>query len=255
MRKTIKLMFLLFTAISFFACSDDSFINRENETNTNINANLFSKDISITAGEYGFYHNEAVIAFLEVNNNSNFSAQDMMDIMIEKMSAKYPSLFKDAELYITPQDVNYLYDFYKTPIEEFDYETTFITLINENVISDKLNSFFKELIYNKYSYEDILYELEYFRNTETLNSEEIDTLLIFESTFIASNELWGNQSDKSGRGYSTKWKCSPRQQTAIADGLGTVVGSLLFGVFGPLVGAGYSVIIDEMQNQRGGGCI
>ncbi|WP_459211758.1 hypothetical protein [Aquimarina rhabdastrellae] len=236
MRKS--LFFLIAISLFFNSCTKESEV---------------SEPIKIEAKDYGKIHNEAVKAYLyspQKDKNFDGAISDMLEVISEEMEVKYPGVFKKEKFDIEA--------FYKTNTKSQFDETALETIpllfqeaIADGRISNRVGELLSDIYTSNYTQEQTLEILNQFKSND-LSTEEEEAVIIFESTAIASYELWNAYYEEEiAKGNKS---CRPTQQIIIADAATTVLGTLLAGPFGGLAGAAASLIVEQGTSSRGG-CI
>lgn len=195
----------------------------------------------IKPSDYGFYHNEAIKLYNEkylkgdINNLSKTNFEKMTNDMLELMKEKYPNEFKNVN---TSQLKNH-FD-YSLSLDKYDFSLNWKKnkedYIKKGYITQKISYLIDDITINGKDYNDIVKIITIFKSENTLTERETNSVLVFESVLLASNNLW---TESNIFNKTKKNPCTPR--VLISDA-GVTVCTWYFGPLSAIAGAASSLI-------------
>ena len=237
--KNFNLLPIFLALVLFISCEKESPVEEQIEASEPTNIS----DHSLTAHEYGSYHNEILglymshkkkegskIAFRE---NHDFVA--LLNDIAKVTKEEAPELFNQADYELTMNRINQVFTKEKSTLKRTDYFSTLEVGINK-FSPGKTQTLFSEIMNGELDYDIILNKLNDFVATNELTAEELNATEGFKSVFTSSQEYWTPKNEKG-----VAQKPDPMvTQVLVADGIGYI--------FGGIGSVGFSLAIHILQD-------
>lgn len=197
----------------------------------------------IKAEMYGTYHNQ----LLEVYTKK------YKDVKTTNFIDLYDNLKKEFEILHPNVLTNEEYLFYRNRLisifgKEGNLNSSNYHELTMKAIkmyySPKTQKILINLLESPRAPEEVSVILQNLLEDKELPSSEINEIKKLQSVYLASVKFWPISTNNLD---NNKYKCNPKHQQYLADAFGCV--------WGGLGAIAYSWLIEEMQNQHGGGCI
>jgi len=234
MNKILKITFVLFLSLTFFACSEDE-------------VGVTEDKIELSAQDIAKYHNIAVGLYESSKSNNKGEKLNILEIqqsVTDLMNKNYPDLMKNFTI---PQKANFLNSNYvmkSSEYTDFDFNSFLIdglnVMVSENEISQNFSTEIMNLTTSDISFSNKLGQIEKLRNGN-ISADENNFLDVYESTLSASNEYWNTSNSNAAK--AARLNCS--SQVIAADAVGAALG--LFGspLWSIIQGAVVSIAVSE----------
>ncbi|MBP4136510.1 hypothetical protein [Flavobacterium geliluteum] len=224
----LAILLLVVTSVAYISCTKEQSEEQQSITGRDV----------IPLADYGFYHNEALALYYKNQNGVNQKTTNIIiDEMTADLTAKYPEKFKNVDVSdikeafkdIDPRNFDIAL-FWNSKKEE---------LYRSNKLSRKLGSFVDAILKKDMEYDQYVVEIENFKKSNSLNLEEQNKLVVFESVLKSSNEYWSSTHNSTNKSNS-----KPGSKVIVADTLG----ALIFAYSGPgaiIAGGISSLFVNE----------
>ena len=191
-----------------------------------------SQSQNIPLSNYGYYHNEGLDAYYSVHSGvTENECSAVIPELTKLLKDKYPDILKNLD----PQEITTAFRGFNT--KNFDivsfWNSKKNNLYASQKITPKIGTLVEKILNENLSFEQTILEINNFKKSNSLTSDEKNALIVFESVLNSSNVYW--RTNKKGK---------PGSQAIIADGLG----ALMFCYSGPgaiIAGMACSLFVNE----------